>query len=275
MNNCKYCGIECKRIFCSLSCKSKHWAPILKDRPKKVPIRKSIERIDFEQLCERCGKLFVLKLRPREIANKEYRRNCSRSCANVRVFTDEIISKIRESSYKKSPEERAIEAECKKQTRLDKLLKQNRVGELITCMCGKAFAKKGNATTKFCSPRCASDHLQQLTDLRIETSLENTGSFPKMGSDRMKKYLIKKQGHVCSICKETIWMGKPIPLIMDHINGRASDNAYSNLRLVCGNCDMQLPTYKSKNKNSDRRNRKKWSFPNDIVQQYRNYLETI
>lgn len=26
-----------------------------------------------------------------------------------------------------------------------------------------------------------------------------------------------------------------------------------NLRLVCGNCDMQLPTYKSKNKNSDRR----------------------
>ena len=39
---------------------------------------------------------------------------------------------------------------------------------------------------------------------------------------------------------------------MDHINGRASDNRRENLRLICPNCDSQLPTYKSRNKNSDR-----------------------
>lgn len=51
-------------------------------------------------------------------------------------------------------------------------------------------------------------------------------------------------------------MGNPIPLVLDHINGKSSDNNLENLRLVCGNCDMQLPTYKSKNKNSERRKRK-------------------
>lgn len=51
-------------------------------------------------------------------------------------------------------------------------------------------------------------------------------------------------------------MNQPIPLILYHINGRASDDRLENLRLVCGNCDMQLPTYKSKNKHSDRIKRK-------------------
>lgn len=38
-----------------------------------------------------------------------------------------------------------------------------------------------------------------------------------------------------------------MPLIVDHINGNPEDDRLENLRLVCGNCDMQLPTYKSRN----------------------------
>ena len=51
-------------------------------------------------------------------------------------------------------------------------------------------------------------------------------------------------------------MNQHIPLVLDHINGRANDDRLENLRLVCCNCDAQLPTYKSKNKNSDRKKRK-------------------
>lgn len=64
-----------------------------------------------------------------------------------------------------------------------------------------------------------------------------------------KRYLIHTQGNICSICKTETWNNKPVPLVCDHINGDSSDNKIENFRIICCNCDAQLPTYKSKNKN--------------------------
>ena len=44
-----------------------------------------------------------------------------------------------------------------------------------------------------------------------------------------------------------------------HIDGDASNNFRDNLRLVCPNCDSQLDTYKSRNKNSTRTHRKDYN----------------
>lgn len=58
----------------------------------------------------------------------------------------------------------------------------------------------------------------------------------------------------CSVCKiGPQWCGKPMPLILDHINGINNDNRLDNLRFVCSNCDCQLDTYKAKNKGVFRR----------------------
>ena len=43
-----------------------------------------------------------------------------------------------------------------------------------------------------------------------------------------------------------------------HINGDAAYSARENLRLICPNCDSQLDTFKSKNKNSARTKRKEF-----------------
>lgn len=52
----------------------------------------------------------------------------------------------------------------------------------------------------------------------------------------------------CSICgQKPIWQGKPLTLILDHINGINNDDRLENLRWVCPNCNYQLDTTNGKN----------------------------
>jgi hypothetical protein len=70
---------------------------------------------------------------------------------------------------------------------------------------------------------------------------------------RLKKRIIDQKmiPYICDCCGiGPLWNGKPMPLILDHINGINNDNRLENLRFVCSNCDSQLPTYKAKNKNN-------------------------
>jgi hypothetical protein len=39
-----------------------------------------------------------------------------------------------------------------------------------------------------------------------------------------------------------VWNGKPFKPVLDHIDGNNSDNRSKMLRLLCPNCDSQLPT---------------------------------
>jgi hypothetical protein len=56
------------------------------------------------------------------------------------------------------------------------------------------------------------------------------------------------QDGCCALCGLTSeWQGQPLVLVLDHIDGNADNNARSNLRMVCPNCDSQLPTYKNRN----------------------------
>lgn len=69
----------------------------------------------------------------------------------------------------------------------------------------------------------------------------------------IKRYLIHKHGHKCQICENTEWMGKPIPLICDHIDGDSTNSDISNFRNICANCDAQTDTFKSKNRGKGRK----------------------
>lgn len=52
----------------------------------------------------------------------------------------------------------------------------------------------------------------------------------------------------CSCCGRRNWLGKPIPLHIDHINGDKDDWRLQNIRLLCPNCHNQTPTFAGKNK---------------------------
>ena len=142
-------------------------------------------------------------------------RYCSRSCAAI-------------ANNKKYPK-RLKEGECKK--------------------CGKVI--HSNAT--YCSKECYG--ICNLFDERVRLTGCYYATDTNSGTKSLRKYLVKKFGNNCMICGQSgdNWNGKPITLIVDHINGHANDWRTSNIQLVCPNCDCQLPTYKGRNKGNSTR----------------------
>jgi len=69
-------------------------------------------------------------------------------------------------------------------------------------------------------------------------------------SHKLKLRLLKERilTHVCSSCGLTEWLQKPIPLELDHINGKHKDNSLCNIRLLCPNCHALTSNYRGKNK---------------------------
>lgn len=69
----------------------------------------------------------------------------------------------------------------------------------------------------------------------------------------IRDYIYKEQDYKCAICNlPNVWNNQELHFILDHIDGDASNGERSNLRLICPNCDSQLDTYKSRNRNSAR-----------------------
>lgn len=69
----------------------------------------------------------------------------------------------------------------------------------------------------------------------------------------IRLHLMEAQSGCCAICGQAgTWLDLPLALIIDHIDGDASNNNRTHLRLVCPNCDSQLPTFKSRNRGRGR-----------------------
>lgn len=48
----------------------------------------------------------------------------------------------------------------------------------------------------------------------------------------------------CELCGQgDVWRGRPMGLILDHVNGVRTDNRLENLRIVCPNCNATLDTH--------------------------------
>lgn len=105
----------------------------------------------------------------------------------------------------------------------------------------------GELTTnpRYCSNPCFQVARRASKDAEIESCPEGVA----VGT--LRRYMLRRYSS-CAICSISTWRDSPVPLVMDHIDGNPTNDALDNLRLICPNCDAQLPTFKSRNRGNGR-----------------------
>ena len=66
----------------------------------------------------------------------------------------------------------------------------------------------------------------------------------------IREYIIRHKvlEYRCKFCGNTgEWLGKTMPLELDHINGKNNDHRIENLRWLCPNCHAITDTYSGRN----------------------------
>ncbi|GAB2904830.1 MULTISPECIES: HNH endonuclease signature motif containing protein [Streptomyces] len=58
----------------------------------------------------------------------------------------------------------------------------------------------------------------------------------------------------CALCGiEPVWLGEPLPLEVDHVDGNWRNNRIENLRLLCPNCHSTTDSYRGRGKRHSKR----------------------
>ena len=98
------------------------------------------------------------------------------------------------------------------------------------------------STDHFDPARCIEGNLR-LPARSLEEVLVESSSYARQ---HVKRRLFQEElkEPVCEMCGQgEMWHGRPMGMILDHINGVRDDHRLENLRIVCPNCAATLDTH--------------------------------
>lgn len=96
----------------------------------------------------------------------------------------------------------------------------------------KHFTGKAHGTTGKIIQRTLEEILVKNSSYKSNQNLK-----PRL----IEKKLLLNKCYLCGMLPE--WQGKPIVLVLDHINSINDDYRIKNLRFLCPNCNSQEPTF--------------------------------
>lgn len=210
--------------------------------------------------CVHCGK--VIQVRDYEGANETRRRKfCNKSCAAshnnkgikrnsvLKIKTERPFLENRRDRWTKNISQEEFLSVAQSSSSIKEILEK--FGQ-SSSRHNYSWVRKSLLEAQIDTSRWYARHTEGKR-LTLEEILVENSDYPSGALKRrlMQNHLLENKCQICGMDPE--WNGLGLVLVMDHINGINTDHRIENLRLVCPNCDSQLPTYKSRNKRINKR----------------------